>query len=138
MAGKGSKPKSKKTWTCEHKCKMTDGKPCKHLEKLLPSMEQGVDRHWLKYFPYLDRLNVDPDAGPANLTDTQVKKFVLFLKNCGLQEHHIIILVDKYAYGKTFKEITQDHGFTSLGVTHFLCKQAETIVKKVLERKAKQ
>jgi hypothetical protein len=116
---------------------MQDGKPCPHLEDLLPSMEQGLDRHKLSYFPRIDELWSE-EYITSTMTQKQLTSFVKKLKEYGLAEHHIIILVDKYAFSKTLKEITEEHGFTSVGVVHYLLKQAEKQVKSAIERKAKQ
>jgi hypothetical protein len=131
------KKPSKKKWKCPEGCKMQDGKPCPHLEDLLPSMEQGLDRHKLSYFPRIDELWSE-EYITSTMTQKQLTSFVKKLKEYGLAEHHIIILVDKYAFSKTLKEITEEHGFTSVGVVHYLLKQAEKQVKSAIERKAKQ
>ena len=128
-----SPKKSKRTWACPAKCDLNKG-PCKHLEELLPHPERGSNRQVkLLYTDKVEFLgNEEFQDGPYAVVGAgqdEIDRFITKVKEYGLPEHQILILLDKFVHNKTIAEITKDRGFTSPGIVFYLYKKAIEILR---------
>ncbi len=132
MDEKNSKKKSKKPWECKEGCKVT-ATPCKHLEKLLPSASagRGTDGAALIYKANIDEMNSLAYDYASSYSPERIKSFIKKLESIGLQEYEITILVDRFCHNRTLAQITEDRGFTSVGVTYYLFKGATNKIKRM-------
>jgi hypothetical protein len=117
--------KKKDAWKCPKKCAMKDGKPCSHLEALLPRPERGSHKQVkLYYTDKIERVANEQAQYLRTPTQNEINGIIRTLQKYGLPEHQIAILLDKFVDNKTLAEITRDRGFTSAGVTYYLYKLA--------------
>jgi hypothetical protein len=109
---------------------MADGKPCPHLEALLPRPERGSNKQVkLHYTDKIERVANEQAQYLRTPTPNEVTNMVKMLKKYGLPDHQIAILMDKFVDNKTMAQITKDRGFTSSGVVFYLYRLALDTLK---------
>lgn len=100
---------------------------------MLPSMARGFDPHVLSYLGDIEILSNKSYDYQPKLTQRQVTQFITKLQSYGLYEHEILVLLERFAYNRTFADITDEHGFTDPRTTHKVYKQALERCKKAVE-----
>lgn len=108
---------SKKPWKCKHGCKVTQT-PCVHLEKLL-SNRTGNRQVKLMYRPDIERTALSPHHTQSYTellysNPHELQNFRNFLRKYALQEYQLNLLIDRFVYNKTFKEIYAEQQWASL------------------------
>lgn len=120
-----SKKKSK-IWVCDYKCNPKLG-PCKHLQKLLPSLSKGsLGKSTLEEIAD-DWYALDT----ANYDYTQIDHVKASLKKVGLNMDQINLLLDKYVYGLQLTEIAKRSGYVSSSAVAYLLKHTISQLKRI-------
>ncbi len=118
--------RKRKEWACKAGCDLSSGKPCKHLEALLPSptgvrpMRPGNAIRTV-YLADLERLKMtDEHYRELNLhmSEDRVKGFRKWLKSLGLDPVDVEMLEDRFVCNLTFKEMCEQSGWTSVSTVH--------------------
>jgi hypothetical protein len=128
----GPKKISKKVWECEHGCAQTDV-PCKHLEALIASGPKNS----VEAIPTgkIDKFYYDSGAGyiiPKEIRDrTWEMQFRNKLLTAGLEPAKVDILVLRFIYDMTLKDITEELNFVNIKTVLRMLSDSLKYLKKI-------
>ena len=122
------------TWKCKHKCDVSR-RICEHLEKELPSMEQGAfiknsetPNQYQRLF-YLDDLGQFSGTAPDSHSQTLLE-FERVLDRYDLTALERKVMKHRFFYNETFRDIAKS---LNMGV-----RQVHTVYQQVLKRYYKE
>ncbi len=134
---------SKKTWKCKYKCPVTP-EPCPHLEKLLSKKskktfgmvgDSGYFGNKIERLPVQD-VWTEKEANSFWGGVQDETKIRALLKEFHTPEHEEVILVSRFVYNKSLREISEEHGFTSPSTVLYILRESlRALKKKMLYRK---
>ncbi len=115
-----------KQWTkafqdnkCPYGCSLFE-RTCEHVEEMLPDRRRQTVR--MVYRDSMDHLSMDVDNAPT--LSEQVLEMQTRLSGYALNELEIDILVCKFVYKHSLRDIAEDLGFSSHSTVNLLYKQA--------------
>lgn len=109
--------KSSGTWGCEHGCDVTTA-PCKHIEKLLPQLG---DKRLVRID---DIANFSMDVFAFYHPKFSLKDFEEDMRDHGfVNDWDLELLVAKFYYGMSNRQITRDQDYVSARTTDRRIKQ---------------
>jgi hypothetical protein len=116
--------KKSKTWRCPKKCKLGD-KPCRHLEKLLPSLDRGkLSGAVLTEYRYVsENTEVSVDFSPEFYA-----KIERGLASRGFRDYEINLIMDRFVSRMTIGEITEKHNYLSSGTVSALLAKLTKVI----------
>lgn len=104
-------------------CKLRGPHPCEHLESWLKRRgERRVNEPHFFYTDTIEEFSGDVEKG-ADVTRGIWKAFKM-LRRSGLQNHQILILLDRDVMGKSFRQMVEERGWSSYGTLHREYKKA--------------
>lgn len=124
---KARKPSEK---PCDKSCKgrvLNSGVYCDCIEKKLPSLKNNRSAKLV----YTDGIERFPAPTPESSFGDDPARLVEKLIRYGLNPYEVNLIMARINEDKTFQEIVEEQGWTSIGTAHFHFRQA---LKKLRER----
>jgi len=128
---------------CPHGCDVTKT-ICSHLEKMLPNLREGTQfrdhetnapgTRVLKYVPDVEALdNVSATSKAYSPSHEDVQSFISDLVKHEFSDDEIKVMVGRFIYTQSFKEIAEDLGHADVNSVFYTYKKCLTKIKKAMD-----